>query len=134
MQKKTLQFLFLTLASSILFFCKTNTVDNKNLDNKEAITLDNRVKRTLTYNENKTKILILNYTVNKSPVITFNYQVIDAKTKKEIKKGVFIGQKIEWLDNLTLKGTPHIGMIQKQGDEVFKDNVIIKTEYITIKL
>ncbi|MGB0880575.1 MAG: hypothetical protein ACPGTO_08420 [Polaribacter sp.] len=134
MQKRRMQLLFLSLISSLFFFCKTNNVHHKGQENKEIITFESKEKTTVIYNENKSKILILNYTTNKSPVITFKYQVVDATTKEELKKGVFIGEKIEWLDNTTLKCTPHIGMIQKQDDVILKDSTTKNTQYIIIKI
>lgn len=134
MKRKLLITLSLMFVFSLSFFCKTSNMNHKNQQKKENITLGSKEKTTEVYNENKSKILILNYTTDKSPVITFKYQVIDVKTAKELKKGVFIGEKIEWLDNTTLKCTPHIGMIQKQNNIILKDNTTKNTQYTIIKI
>ncbi|WP_405609957.1 hypothetical protein [Polaribacter sp. Asnod1-A03] len=135
MSKKT-ELFFIAIFSIFIFSCKTNDVHNQGKKNNEKIILENNEKEVEISNEEKSKILILRYTVNKSPVITFNYQVIDAKTKEELKKGVFVGTKLEWLDNTTLKATPHIGIIQKENDEILDDSKAKnkQNQYIIIKI
>ncbi|MCG1034927.1 hypothetical protein [Polaribacter sargassicola] len=128
------QLFFIAILFISFFSCKTNKVHSKNkTDNKEIISEKNE-KELKVYNEEKSKILILKFTINKSPIVTYNYQVIDVKTQKELKKGVFVGAKLEWLDNNTLKGTPHVGMIQKENDEILDENLNTKPKYITIKI
>ncbi|PQJ68983.1 hypothetical protein [Polaribacter butkevichii] len=109
---------------------------NKNNSKKkdEIITFESHKIVKEIYNQNKSKLLILKYVEGKSPVITFNYQVIDVKTKRELKKGVFTGEKMEWLDESSLKCTPYIGIIEKENDVIIEENTPTKKRYITIKI
>lgn len=130
--KKTL--IILTIISSLFVFCKTKKVDEYNVDQKDIITLGSKKTTEKIYNNDKSKLLILEYTLNKNPIITYNYSVINAKTKEELKKGVFTGEKIEWLNNDTLKCTPYVGMIKKENDQVLEKGKDQKINYITIKI
>ena len=112
------------IISSLFTFCKTKKVKDSSMDNQEEI----------IFNANKSMMLILDYTLGKNPIITYSYQVIDAKTKKELKKGVFTGDKIEWLDNNTLKCTPYIGMTIRENDQVIEGSKNENVKYITIKI
>ncbi len=134
MLNKTIQLFFLMLVSSLFFFCKSNNVSKQNTKNNQIITFQDKEITDKVYNQDKSKVLMLQYTSTKNPVITFKYQVVDVKTNKELKKGVFTGEKMEWLDNTTLKCTPHIGMVQKQSDEVLLESVPTKKKYIFIKI
>lgn len=134
MQKKTLQLIFLVMISSLLLFCKSKKVNDDKMNDKDKITITSKENTTKIYSEDKSKILILNFTTNTNPIITYNYKVIDAKTKLELKKGVFVGEKIEWLDNTSLKCTPHIGMIEKESNQVLEGNKSDNTQYIIIKI
>jgi len=109
-------------------------VYSKDQTDKKEVILEKNEKELKIYNEKKSKLLILRFSVNKSPVVTYNYQVIDVKTQKELKKGVFVGTKLEWLDNNTLKGTPHVGMVQKENDEILDKKTNRTPKYITIKI
>ncbi len=135
MLNKTIRLFFLMLISSLFFFCKSNQVNKNNSKKKDEIITfnDHKVVKEI-YNQNKSKLLILNYVTTKNPVITFNYQVLDVKTKKELKKGVFIGEKMEWLDESSLKCTPYIGMIEKENDVIIEENTPKKKRYTTIKI
>jgi len=117
MKNKSYLLIFTTIFT-LLFSCKTNNVQNK--ISRENVLLTGK-KEIEIYNQEKSKILILKYISNNNPVINFNYQVIDAKTKKELKKGIFIGKKIEWLDNSTLKATPYVGMIRQENNLILDD-------------
>ncbi len=134
MLNKTIQLFFLMLVSSLFFFCKSNNVSKQNTKNNQIITFQDKEITDKVYNQDKSKVLMLQYTSTKNPVITFKYQVVDVKTNKELKKGIFTGEKMEWLDNTTLKCTPHIGMVQKQSDEVLLESVPTKKKYIFIKI
>ncbi|WP_158840199.1 hypothetical protein [Polaribacter sp. L3A8] len=135
MLNKIVQLLFLMLISSLFFFCKSNQVNkNNSKNNDEIITFESHKIVKEIYNKNKSKLLILNYVEGNSPVVTFNYQVIDVKTKKELKKGVFTGEKMEWLDESSLKGTPYVGIIEKENDLIIGENTPTKKRYITIKI
>jgi len=103
------------------------------MDNQEIIFTTKKTTDNI-YNADKSKILILEYTRGKNPILTYSYRVIDAKTKKEFKKGIFTGDKIEWLDNNTLKCTPYIGMAIKESDQVIEGTKNEKVKYITIKI
>lgn len=130
--KKTL--MILTIISSLFVFCKTKKVDEYNVDKKDIITSGSKKTTEKIYNNDKSKLLILEYTLNKNPIITYNYSVINAKTKEELKKGVFTGEKIEWLNNDTLKCTPYVGMIKKENDQILEKGKDQKINYITIKI
>lgn len=127
MLRKTFQLSFLIIVSSVFILCKTKKV-------KDEITFTSKEKTAEIHSEDKSKILILNYVLDKNPVITFNYQVIEAKTKEELLKGVFVGEKIEWLDNTSLKCKHHVGMIQKDNDQILEENKNDGAQYTIIKI
>jgi hypothetical protein len=134
MFKKIILHLFLVIFSSLFFFCKTNIVLKKEEIKNEEITFQEKQTVDEKYNQDKSKLLILSSISNKNPVITFNYRVIDTQTKKELKKGVFIGQSISWLDKTTLKCMPYVGMIQKEDDLILDGKKKNTPTYITIKI
>ncbi|MFT5256671.1 MAG: hypothetical protein ACI8VJ_000563 [Polaribacter sp.] len=134
MFKKIILHLFLVIFSSLFFFCKTNIVLKKEEIKNEEITFQEKQTVDEKYNQDKSKLLILSSISNKNPVITFNYRVIDTQTKKELKKGVFIGQSISWLDKTTLKCMPYVGMIQKEDDLILDGEKKNTPTYITIKI
>jgi len=113
MFKKGIPILFLSLISSMFFFCKTANVDKKTTKTETVLSFEMKEITKELYNQEKSMLLILKYSTAKSPIITFKFTVIDIETKKELKKGTFIGKSIDWLDNSNLKCTPHIGMVQK---------------------
>ena len=132
MLKKTLQLFILTLFSGVFLCCKAvNIYENKK--ERPPTFKESKITKEL-YNQDKSKLLILNYVINKSPIISFNYKVVDTKTKKELKKGVFIGEKIEWLGATPLKCTKHVGMIQKEDDRILFSEAKENRNYITIKI
>ena len=134
MLNKIVQLFFLILISILFFFCKSNNVSKQNIKKNEIITFENSEIINKVYNQDKSKVLILKYISTKNPIITFKYQVIDTETNKELKKGTFTGEKIEWLDKKTLKCTPYIGMVKKESDEVLLESVPNKKKYIFIKI
>ena len=119
---------------NVLVFCKAKDVNDHNVE-KIKITISKETTDKI-FSFDKTKVLILTYKIDKSPIIKFNYQVIDTDTKKELKKGVFVGEKMEWLDATTLKCTKHVGMIQKEDDQILspetKNKIIINYSIINI--
>ena len=134
MYNKKMIIIFTIIISCLFTFCKTKKVKDSSMDNQEEIIFTTKKTTDSIYNANKSKILILEYTRGKNPIITYSYRVIDAKTKKEFKKGIFTGDKIEWLDNNTLKCTPYIGMAIKESDQVIEGTKNEKVKYITIKI
>jgi hypothetical protein len=116
MLKKTVQLFFLILFSGVFFFCKSNDIHEKKKDNQLTF-IESKITKEV-YNQDKSKLLMLSYVTHKSPIISYNFKVVDLKTKKVLKKGVFVGEKIEWLDATTLKCTKHVGMIQKEEDHI----------------
>jgi hypothetical protein len=131
MYKKYILTLITIIVLSSFINCKS-----KKIDTKEEITFQEKQTVDEKYNQDKSKLLILSYVFNRNPVITFNYRVIDTKTKKVLKKGVFVGEKIEWLDATTLKCTKHVGMIQKEEDHRLSPEKEKKTamNYIIINI
>tara|TARA_B110000902_G_scaffold249687_1_gene308108 strand:- start:196 stop:603 length:408 start_codon:yes stop_codon:yes gene_type:complete len=119
---------------NVLVFCKAKDVNDHNVEKIKIIISKETTDKIFSFD--KTKILILTYKMDKSPIIKFNYQVIDTDTKKELKKGVFVGEKMEWLDATTLKCTKHVGMIQKEDDQILspetKNKIIINYSIINI--
>ena len=134
MYNKKMIIIFTIIISCLFAFCKTKKVKDSSMDNQEEIIFTIKKTTDSIYNANKSKILILEYTLDKNPIVTYSYRVIDAKTKKEFKKGIFTGDKIEWLDNNTLKCTPYIGMAIKESDQVIEGTKNEKVKYITIKI
>jgi hypothetical protein len=134
MLKKTVQLFFLTLFSGVFFFCKSNDIHEKKKDNQLTF-IESKITKEV-YNQDKSKLLMLSYVTHKSPVISYNFKVVDSKTKKVLKKGVFVGEKIEWLDAKTLKCTKHVGMIQKEEDHILSLETEKKTamNYIIIHI
>lgn len=130
--KSKKMFISLILVSNLFVFCKSKSINENNLDDKKLVTYTNKKVTDKIFNDDKSKLLILEYEFNKNPVINFNYLVLDSKTNEELKKGVFAGSKIEWLNNNTLKCTPYIGMISLEDEKSTGDKS--KANYITIKI
>ncbi len=114
---------FFFLFSCLFFNCKSKTVKKPEEENKITFSEKNVVKEI--YNAKKSMLLVLNYKSGMNQPITFNYKVLDLPSKEIIKTGVFIGNKIEWLDNTSLKCYEHTGMIQKE-DKSLDNYKIIK--------
>ena len=83
-------------------------------EQENKITFQSKDVTKELYNQDKTLLLILKYKADGNLPTTFNYKVIDVKTKEKKKEGVFIGSKIEWQDNTSLKCFVHKGIIQKE--------------------
>ena len=131
MHKKYILTLITIIVLSSFINCKS-----KKIEKKEEIIFQEKQTVDEKYNQDKSKLLMLSYVTHKSPVISYNFKVVDSKTKKVLKKGVFVGEKIEWLDATTLKCTKHVGMIQKEDDQILspetKNKIIINYSIINI--
>ncbi|WP_439132056.1 hypothetical protein [Polaribacter sp.] len=130
-KKKLLVF---TIICCSFIFCKTKKVNETNMQENKLTTTNKKITTDKVYNFDKSKVLILKYIVDKNPIIKYNYKVIDVKTQKELKEGVFTGDKIEWLDNNTLKCTPYVGMVKKDDDRVLENTTKNNVNFITIKV
>ena len=127
--KNKIKIFFIIVITTLFASCKTKKLNNNVIVNSNQ----NKTIDTV-YNSDKSMILILDYFVTKNPIITYNYSVIDSKTKKELIKGVFTGDTIEWLNKDTLKCKPYVGMIKKESDVVLRKKQDQKTKYITIQM
>jgi hypothetical protein len=107
----------------------------KNTEDTNKITFLSKDVVKEIYNQDKTLLLILKYKVDGNLPTTFNYKVIDVKTKEEKKEGIFIGSKIEWQDNKSLKCTKHIGMVKKDDENLLTGEKTETTKnYIVITI
>ena len=107
---KNLKFSLFLLFSCLIFNCKSKPVQN--MEQKNKITFEQKEVVKEIHNQDKSLLLILKYKIDGNLPITFNYKVIEAKNKKIIKEGVFIGSKVEWLDSNRLKCIEHFGIIK----------------------
>ncbi|TXD61347.1 MULTISPECIES: hypothetical protein [unclassified Polaribacter] len=82
------------------------------------MTTQNNSVENKTYNKDKTMLLVTRYTNDINPRKTINYSVLDSKSKKVLKSGVFTGMKLEWFTLHQLKGYLNVGMIEKEPDAV----------------
>jgi hypothetical protein len=123
MHKKYILTLIIIIVLSTFINCRS-----KKIDKKEAV-ITFQIKENIkeTYNKNKTLLLILRSKADGNLPITFNYKVVDSKMKKVLKKGIFVGEKMEWLDAKRLKCTKHVGMIQKEDDQILSQETKKKT-------
>lgn len=127
------KYLFITIILIVIvsfFNCKTKKVNEKNMNNQEINAGSNKEVTEEIFNADKTKLLILKYELIKNPIIKYSYQVMDVKSNKELKKGVFAGEKIEWLDNNTLRCRPYVGMVKANNDIDEINYIIIKVDSI----
>ena len=65
MLNKTIQLFFLMLVSSLFFFCKSNNVSKQNTKNNQIITFQDKEITDKVYNQDKSKVLMLQYTSTK---------------------------------------------------------------------
>lgn len=127
MNNQNIKIFLLVLVSIFILNCKSIMKKENN------ITFQLKETTEKLYNNDKTLLLILTYKIDGNLPITFNYKVIDVKTKIEKKAGVFTGTKIVWQDNLSLKCTKYIGMVENENEDPLKQ--IKKTKnYIIINL
>jgi len=61
----------------------------------------------------KSKKLILSYMEDLNARKEFNYIVLNSKTKKELIRGSFIGLKMEWNNNKSIKGYLFQGIVRE---------------------
>lgn len=126
---RKLNILIFVMLSTFYASCKS-----KNINDENVIKTDQLKKVDRIFNNDKSMVLILDYEITNNPIITYNYKVINSTTKRELKKGVFTGESIEWLNNNTLKCIPSVGMVREEADQVLNEKIDKKVEYITIKI
>lgn len=112
----------------IVFSCKSTEVTNK----KEVSSI---ISKTIsfnkeTYNHNKSMLLVTSYKEDINPIKTIDYKVLDSKSKKVLREGVFVGMKLEWYTINQLQGHKYIGMVEQDVGHLSKDNQ--KNKNITI--
>lgn len=127
---KYIQFLTLIFLVSTISNCKSKDLKNTKEETKTTFLAKNTSEEI--YNPNKSLLLILNYNIDGNLPTTFNYEVMDVKTKIQKKKGVFVGTKMQWLDNTSLKCHLYVGMIQQEPDEYSETNDDNSTKDYTI--
>lgn len=131
MQKKKSIIPILLLITLCMFNCKSKKMDKK----ENPIIHESADVSKELYSPNKTMILTLNFKEDINPQKTFNYKVTKVKTKEEIIKGTFVGIKMEWLTNSTIKGYLFKGMIKNEKESNNSGNAdsdnykIIKVNY-----
>ena len=81
---------------------------------KNPILFQNEIKKVLK-SPQKTKNLIITYSEDINAVIKFNYNVLDLKSNKILKSGIFEGIKLDWNDDNSLKGYLYQGMVLSNG-------------------
>lgn len=94
--------------------CKDVTTNKNDADlnnEKNMITQE-------SHNSDKTLLLITSYKDDINSRRIINYKVLEVSSKKVVKEGTFEGMKLEWLGTNQLKGYLHIGMVQKDNDNV----------------
>lgn len=75
-------------------------------------------------------LLVTSYKEDIQPRRTINYKVLNSRSKKTLKEGVFTGMKLEWFALNQLKGYLYIGMTQKESDEVLPNKNILIIDII----
>tara|TARA_B110000967_G_C18901647_1_gene575855 strand:+ start:5396 stop:5743 length:348 start_codon:yes stop_codon:yes gene_type:complete len=109
-----------------LFSCKSKEMVNNT--KKSNLTFQNNIIENKSYNQDKTMLLVTSYKGDMQPRRTINYKVLNSKSKKILKEGIFIGMKLEWFALNQLKGYLYIGMTQKESDEVLQNKNILIIE------
>ena len=117
-----------------LLSCKSINLDAKKQIKETVISFKQKEITREVYNQDKSMLLILKYTTLKSWPITFNYLVKDVRTSKELKKGTFSGEKIEWFNTLSLKCYHHIGMVKKDNNQELLNEMSKQKTYSIIKI
>lgn len=115
-----------------VFSCKTKKME---VEKKKDITFkENTVIKKEVYNFDKTMVLVMEYTATKEPFKTINYQVLDSKNKEVKKKDTFLGTKMEWYTNNSLKAYIYRGTVKKDDTSLLdsKDNENDNFKIITI--
>lgn len=119
---KILYFFTLTVVIFIFSCCKSK---NLKTTKKNPIFLQNEIKKVYD-SPQKTKKLIITYSEDMNAVIKFNYNVLDLKSNKILRSGIFEGIKLEWNDDNSLKGYLHQGMVLSNGLNESNNYKIIK--------
>ena len=115
MISNTLHPLFLLLLV-LCCSCKSSSIDANRKTVKPTISFEEKELIKEIYSKDRSKLLILKYVAVKSPTTTYHYTVKELPSGKELKKGTFVGTKMEWSDANTLKGYLHVGMVKKEED------------------
>ena len=125
MIRKILASISVTLAIISFFNCKTKNI--KDTENKEIVMqYKNILKEILS--PDKSKILILEYVDKMEIPILFKYKVLDSTSKKELISGIFLGVKMEWEDDASIKAHSYIAIVEKDNQNSEKLYKIIKVE------
>ncbi|MEO9571090.1 MAG: hypothetical protein ABJH82_09605 [Polaribacter sp.] len=105
----------------------------KNQEEEKLVTFQEEKVIKKVYNQEKTLLLVLEYKVDGNLPTIFKYKVIDVKTKEVKKEGIFVGVKIEWYDNESLRCFVHKGIIEKTDNDLSKEKEV-RNDYIIIKI
>jgi len=109
MPKKYL-FRFITIIVIALFFnCKSKKMNLKEIPIEQNL---KKVSKEIL-SPDKSKKLILSYMEDLNARKEFNYIVLNSKTKKELIRGSFIGLKMEWNNNKSIKGYLFQGIVRE---------------------
>ena len=109
MPKKYL-FRFITIIVIALFFnCKSKKMNLKGIPIEQNL---KKVSKEIL-SPDKSKKLILSYMEDLNARKEFNYIVLNSKTKKELIRGSFIGLKMEWNNNKSIKGYLFQGIVRE---------------------
>jgi hypothetical protein len=85
------------------------------MDEKEnQVIITSKSVTTELRSPDKSMTLIMAYEDDINPQKTFVYKVINSKTKEEVANGTFVGTKMEWIDNSSIKGYLYQGMIKNE--------------------
>ncbi|MEO9570700.1 MAG: hypothetical protein ABJH82_12895 [Polaribacter sp.] len=130
MKNKLIKLLLFFFFFSFFFNCKSKNVNQ--IEDKNNITfLSTDIIKTL-YNQDKSLLLIIKYKEDGNIPTTFNYKVKNIKSNKIVKEGLFIGRKIEWYDNSSLKCIEHVGIIREENSRLSTIENSKKTKNYTI--
>ena len=112
--------LFMFVLLTAMLSCKSKEVATKK--ENYNLTPQTKIIKKKTYNQDKSMLLVTRYKDDINPRKKINYKVLDSKSKKTLKKGIFIGMKLEWFTVNQLKGHKYVGMVQQQNDEDLLDD------------
>ena len=112
--------LFMFVLLTAMLSCKSKEVATKK--ENYNLTPQTKIIKKKTYNQDKSMLLVTRYKDDINPRKKINYKVLDSKSKKTLKKGIFIGMKLEWFTVNQLQGHKYVGMVQQQNDEDLLDD------------
>lgn len=112
--------LFMFVLLTAMLSCKSKEVATKK--ENYNLTPQTKIIKKKTYNQDKSMLLVTRYKDDVNPRKKINYKVLDSKSKKTLKKGIFIGMKLEWFTVNQLQGHKYVGMVQQQNDEDLLDD------------